>query len=57
MNQQQIQKKVSLSQNKDLDTNYDEINSSKDKRNNFNFGNLISFPFKYKKLKFFLDNF
>ena len=37
MNQQQIQKKVSLSQNKDLDTNYDEINSSKDKRNNLNF--------------------
>ena len=34
MIQQQTQKKVRLSQNKDLDTNYDEINSSKDKRKN-----------------------
>ena len=37
MIQQQIQKKVRLSQNKNLDTNYDEINSSKDKQKNFNF--------------------
>ena len=37
MIQQQIKKKARLSQIEDLDTNYDEINSSKDKRNNLNF--------------------
>ena len=37
MTQQQIQKKVRLSQNEDLNTNYNKISSFKDKRNNFNF--------------------
>ena len=37
MTLQQIQKKVRLSQNEDLDTNYNEIDLSKDKQNNLNF--------------------